>query len=143
MDALRRPAAVFVWLVGLAVTVHFLAEPFYDPFSEDGPNLWRVINPFMMAAALIALAVAFARKRRADAGMGGPDARERWEANIVCYAAAAVAVLMARQCFIEEWGTGSFVGGADGQVWILLDTALPLLALATGRQLWREAEAGA
>lgn len=141
MDALKRPAAVFVWLVGLAVTVHFLAEPFYDPFSEDGPNLWRVINPFMMAAALIALAAAFARKHRIDAGAGGPDARERWEANIVFYAAAAVAVLMARQWFIEEWGGGSFGGAADGQVWILLDTVLPLLALATGRQLWREADA--
>ena len=141
MDALKRPAAVFVWLVGLAVTVHFLAEPFYDPFSEDGPNLWRVINPFMMAAALIALAAASARKHRIDAGAGGPDARERWEANIVFYAAAAVAVLMARQWFIEEWGRGSFGGAADGLVWILLDTVLPLLALATGRQLWREADA--
>ena len=68
MTALKRLAAAYMLLLAAVVAVHFLVNQFYDPMLEGTAlTVWRILDPLMMAGVVMALIVAFGRKRRRDA----------------------------------------------------------------------------
>ena len=86
-----------------------------------------------VAAALIA---AFARKRTLDAGADEqPVSREYLSANAMFYYSAALLIALLYNWFGVEFADPP---NDDGQVWILVDTTLPILLAASGVRLLRE-----
>ena len=85
-----------------------------------------------VAAALIA---AFARKRALDAGADEqPVSREYLSANAMFYYSAALLIALLYNWFGVEFADPP---NDDGQVWILIDTTLPILLAASGVRLLR------
>ena len=63
MVFLKRLAALYLILLGIAVASHFLATQLYDPTLEGSAmDIWLVLDPMMVAGAFICLLVAFIRK---------------------------------------------------------------------------------
>ena len=124
MIALKRLAAAYVILMAVAVAVHFVITPLYDPELDGAARtVWDVLNPLMVVAVIVALIAAFDRKRRLDAGAAGQSGqREHLEANFGFYAVAALFLVLLWNWFSEEWGNGG-----DGTVWVYVDVAFPLL----------------
>ena len=71
MAALKRLAALFVFVVGAVVALNFLITRFYDPEWIDASlPVWQVLNPLQVIGLAIVIIVAFGRKRKVDAGTG-------------------------------------------------------------------------
>ena len=138
MPVLKRAAAVYMLLLALGVAGHFLATQFYDPRLEGTAlDAWLVFDPLMVAGAVMALVVAFDRKRRLDAGGGDRSvSREYLEANGTLYFTAALFLALLWNWFGVEFVEPS---NAEGLVWILIDVTFPLLMASTGIRLLREA----
>ena len=128
-----------LYLFGMAVVVagHFLANQIYDPLLEGtASSVWRVVNPLMVAALLLVLIVAFARKRRCDARREDRALdREYLEANGTFYYAAALFLMLLWNWFGVEWAEPV---NSIGLLWIVIDATFPLLAGATALWLLRD-----
>lgn len=140
MPVLKRAAAVYMLLLAVGVAGHFLATQFYDPMLEGtGRDAWLIFDPLMVAGAVMALVVAFDRKRRLDAGGGDRSlSREYLEVNGTLYFTAALFLAL-----LWNWFGTQFVEPSNdmGLVWLLIDITFPLLMAATGIRLLREASA--
>ena len=137
MAALRRLAALYVFVVGAAIALHFLVTRFYDPAWTDASlPVWEVLNPLQVIGLAIVLIVAFARKRNLAADDGGAAVtREYLESNVVFYYAAALFLALLWNWFGVQW---SDPPTSDNQLWVIVDVTLPLLLLSTGIRLWRD-----
>ncbi len=142
MAALRRLAALYVFVVGAAIALHFLVTRFYDPaWSDASLPVWEVLNPLQVIALAIALVVAYAHKRSVDAGAGdGPVTRAYLEANVLFYFSAALFLALLWNWFGVQWAEPTT---SDNQLWVIIDVTLPLVLYATGIRLWRDAGADA
>ena len=91
MAALKRLAALYAFVVGAAIALHFLTTQFYDPAWVDASlPVWKILDPLQVIGLAIVLIAAFIRKRRVDADTGDRSVtREYLEANFVFYVAAA------------------------------------------------------
>lgn len=136
MAALKRLAGVYLLLVGVAVTLHFLATQFYDPtWSDASLPVWQVLNPLQIIGVIIVLLVAFGRKRRVDAAAGDtPVTREYFESNVLFYFAAAVLIAHLWNWFGVQWAEPV---NNDTQLWIIIDISLALLLIPTSIWLMR------
>jgi len=140
MVMLERLTAAYMLLIGAAVAVHFVVNQFYDPEVEGASaTVWAVLNPLMIAALLAALATAFDRKRRLTGAPGQPVDREYLEANVTFYYGVALFLAL-----LWNWIGTEFVSppNADGQIWTLVDTTLPLLLAANAFHLLRQTRTG-
>lgn len=139
MVMFERLAAAYMLLIGAAVAVHFLVNQFYDTDVEGASaTVWAVLNPLMIVGVVAALATAFDRKRRLNGAPGQPVDREYLEANVTFYYGIALFLAL-----LWNWFGTEFVSppNADGQIWTLVDTTLPLLLAANAFHLLRRTQA--
>ena len=135
MQAVRKPLAIVLGLIALAVLVHFVFSSFYaDAVSTD--DVWGVLNPLMAFSMIVTLAVAYVRMR----AQGGAYADDATAARI-CADAAFYASLFLAIWFFRNW-FDDLTAGADGQsanarlIWTFID---PLFVILTGHaavRLW-------
>ena len=136
MSGLKLLAAVY--LIGLAVVVagHTIAAQFYDPTNKgDALTVWSILDPMMVAAMVIVLVVAGARKCALRLDPGDQSiSREYLEANFIFYYSAALMIGL-----IWNWVGVQWVEPNNDLLllWMLIDSTLPLLAAATGLRLLR------
>ncbi len=136
MAALKRLAAVYLFIVGVAVTLHFLATQFYDPtWSDASLPVWQVLNPLQIVGVVIVLLLAIDRKRIAcGEGSNAPVTRKYLEANVLFYFAAAVLIAHLWNWFGVQWADPV---NSDNQLWILIDISLALMFIPTSIDLLR------
>ena len=141
MDAVRKPAGVYLVLVAIAVAVFFIVNPLLVD-SIDVPVVWSVIDILMVIALALGLLFAYLGKQRFDAQQSGDGvSRAYLEANVTFFAVAAVTVL-----FLHSWFS-LLAGGADSLdgnhqawvIWAVVDTALPIVLGVLGCKFWRGA----
>lgn len=130
---LRRLAAIYLFLLALVVAGHYFAFQLYERGPDPDVQVWLIINWFSAAGLALLLMASFCWKRelRADAGW-----REYLEANVLFYLTVLTALSYFPNWFLAQWGD------ADRQlwdVWAFIDAAIPILGVAVGRRLWREA----
>ena len=138
MTVAKRLLAVFLVLIGIAVAVNFVLTPVYNDGTTDYP-IWRILNWFMVAAALAMLVVGFQRRR--DPERADVSAVEYLRGTFAYYGAIVLTMLM-----LWEWywtlNPSSETGDAVTAHLIyfpLVNALFVVLALATGRHLWNEA----
>ena len=136
MVFLKRLAALYLILLGIAVASHFLATQLYDPALESSAlDVWLVLDPMMVAGAFICLVVAFIRKLEFGGfsyGLG--VSRDYLEANLTFYLSAVLLILVT-----WNWFGVAFVEPPNDNtlVWLINDSVLPLLLISTGIRLMR------
>ncbi|MCY4625084.1 MAG: hypothetical protein OXC99_08815 [Chloroflexi bacterium] len=136
MAILNKAVAVYLMLTALAVAVLLIITPLIHDGSDSYP-LWEVLNYFMVPGVLAVLVANYLCKRRQDA-----SDRSDLAGSLVFYGAIALTML-----FFWEWfwtlNPNSETGNAaiSHTVYFpLVDALYTVLALTTGRELWRESE---
>ena len=133
MEIGKRVLAVYLLAVGLAVAVNFVATPFYhDGESTDYP-VWDILNWFMVAAMVIAVAASFVEKRRSC--QAGDDLKRHLDANVPFYASAVLLLLFLANSAANLADHSS----QNATVWMAVDAAMPVLLGVVGMRLWRGA----
>ena len=139
MEMAKRALAVFLIATAVAVFLNLILTPVYHDGAADYP-VWKIINWFMAAATLVALVVGYMRKR-AQAGME-PSVVEYVRVSFAFYGAVVLAML-----FFWGWiwtlNPDSETGEAVTSHLVyfpIVDALFVVIALATGRYLWSEAE---
>ena len=136
MDNVKRIAALYLVLTALAVFFNLILTPVYHDGSPDYP-VWKIVNYFMAAGTILALATSYLRRRAAN----NPDTRaaDRVWANVFCYAAIALAML-----FFWGWiwtlNPDSETGEAITSHLIyfpIVDVLFVIVTLDAARWLWR------
>ncbi len=141
MAGLKRPAAVYLIGVAIAVAVFFVVNTFLLD-SIEVRDVWYVLDVLMFIGLAIALPYNFARKRsECDGDPGGGVTRRYLEVNAAYYLTVGVTIL-----FLHSWfsllaqGWDSLDNNASAWViWAFVDTMLPIVFAVTGRSLWKEA----
>ena len=136
MAMLNKAVAVYLVLTALAVAALLIITPLIHDGSEDYP-LWEILNYFMAVGVVIVLVAGCISKRRQDAG-GASDLG----VSLVFYGAIALTML-----FFWGWfwtlNPDSETGEAVTSHLVyfpLVDALYTVLALTTGRELWRASE---
>ena len=134
--SVNRLISLFLVLVAIAVTGQFVAYPLYG-FDSRGESLasarrvWDVLNWFMAAGLVLMLATTYREKIR-QAGDASVDLRPWLRSNVMFYATVLVALAFVPNWFASNWG-----GRANGTVWHLLDTVIPVIFAVEAHRLWR------
>ena len=135
MQAVRKPLAIVLGLIALAVLVHFVFSSFYAD-SVDTDDVWGVLNPLMAFGVIVTLAVTYIRMR----ARGGAYADDATVAKIFADAAFYASLFLAIW-FFRNW-FDDLAAGSDGQdgnallLWAFID---PLFVILTGHvavRLW-------
>ena len=136
MEFLKRIVAIYLALTALAVFFNFILTPVYHDGSPDYP-VWEYINYFMAAGVLLALFVAFVR-RKAAADPYATDADTMW-ANVFFYASIALAMLFFWQYLWVQFPENETGDAATSHViyFPLVDALYAIVALDAARYLWR------
>ncbi len=136
MEFLKRIVAIYLALTALAVFFNFILTPVYHDGSPDYP-VWEYINYFMAAGVLLALFVAFVR-RKAAADPYATDADTMW-ANVFFYASIALAMLFFWQYLWVQFPENETGDAATSHViyFPLVDALYAIVALDAARYLWK------
>lgn len=136
MAALKRLAGIYLLVIGVAVTLHFLATQFYDPtWSDASLPVWQVLNPLQILALIIVLLVSIERKHKAGVeASDAPVTRKYLEANVLFFFAAGVLVAHLWNWFGVQWADPV---NSDIQLWIFIDISLALMLIPTSIDLLR------
>ena len=95
-------------------------------------------NMIMAVAIVLALAVTYPEKRRVDRD-NSANFRRYIEANAAFYGSAALSIV-----FFWNWsGALSSANSESADVWIVINTLLPLVLAAVGFRLWQKSRAPA
>lgn len=136
MAMLNKAVAVYLMLTALAVAALLIITPLIHDGGDDYP-IWEILNYFMAVGVVIVLVANYICKRRQDAS----DASDL-AGSLVFYGAIALTML-----FFWEWfwtlNPDSETGNAaiSHTVYFpLVDALYTVLALTTGRELWRASE---
>ena len=137
-NILKYVLATFQLIVALVVGLYFTLGSGLP--IEDGTRvtIWHVVNWFMAAALVIAVAASFIRKRKLGGDPSDPVTREYFETNVTFYVALGLTLL-----FLWNWTATVLFASDDppSNLWAHVDTVFPILIAATGFQLWRQAAA--
>ncbi len=132
---LQSLAGVYLIVAAVAVTVNFIAQPIYDPEIEGlGRTTWQIINPAMVAAAVVAIIAALPRKLKADAAADAGQ-WEYFNANFSYFATVAMSLTLLWNWVDTQWGHGG-----HGMMWVIINVAFVLLMSSIGSRLLRELE---
>ncbi len=136
MAALKRLAGLYLLIIGVAVTLHFLATQFYDPtWSDASIPVWQILNPLQIIALIIVLLIAMERKHKAeDYSDNPPVTRKYLEANVLFFFAAGILIAHLWNWFGVQWADPV---NSDNQLWVLIDISLALLLIPTSIDLLR------
>lgn len=138
MEMGKRALALLLLGTALAAWLNLMLTPVYHDGSPDYP-VWRVINWFMAASSLTALVVN-ALRRRAIEGTS-PGALDYVRVSAACYGSIVLAMLYFWEWFWSlnpESETGAAVT-SHIIYYPIVDALFVVVALATGRWLWRSA----
>ena len=136
METFKRPIGLYLIAVAVAVAVHFVLDPvIYDWADGETPPVWLVLDALMVVGLVLAIILSCQAKRAADA-MDTVDVRQYVRANVTFYVAAGLLLRTLWNIVQIDWSAGD--QQPDGQVWVLIDTVLPLLFFSLGRRLIRE-----
>ena len=129
---------VYLRVLAVVVYVQFIGSQFYDPTSEGlAEAVYRIIDPLMVLAMLIAVYFAYQRKRAADIRPESGVTREYLEANGTFYFSVALLVGL-----LWNWVGFQFANPATTHSWLwaVIDITAPLLFFATSTQLMKNEE---
>ncbi len=130
--------AAYIFLMAVAVGVHFTITPLYAGIATDYP-VWNVFNWFLAAAYALTLAVNVRVKILETGGKEYASNMRRYlEVNVKFWASILLFIL-----FYWNWfGSWNWVGqpgyGGDLQMWSFINPPFVLLGIATGMQVWRD-----
>ena len=139
MELVKRALAVLLLATAVAAWANLILTPVYHDGGADYP-VWEVINWFMAASTLVALAAGCMRKR----AQGGeePSVVEYLRVSFAFYGAVVLAML-----FFWGWFWTLNPDSETGEAvtshvvyFPIVDGLFVVVALATGRYLWTEAE---
>ena len=136
MKALKRPFALLLGLMAVAVLLHFVFTPFYEDIV-DTLFIWHILNWFMAVGIILTLAITCAGKRKT--GSQDRDANDYVCVTVAFYAAAVLAVL-----FFWNW-FDDLTAGEDGQsqtrrnYWVVINTLFIVLLGTVSAHLWKKA----
>ena len=133
MDTLKRPLAIILGAIALAVALHFIFSAFYMD-SVDSNQVWEILNWFMAFAILVALAVTYVHKK--DAGTDSADTKKFICANGAFYATAWLAIW-----FFWNWFDNLVLGDeAQDQLrltfWGFIDPLFIIIVGSVSAHLW-------
>ena len=138
MDILRMLVALVLIFCSIAVALQFVLGPLYSDIGQAELAVWYYLDMLMAVSIVVTVAVQLQRKRAADRIRGEGLNRERFEANVMFYAALLVALWFFRNWFdflasspIGDQSTATIV------IWYILDPLLIILVGLTGIRLWR------
>ena len=132
----HRLISVYLALVAVAVAVHFVLYPLYA-YDSDGEVIdtartaWDVLNWFMALGLVLMLVTTFKEKRRLDSA-ASVDLRRWLVATVMFYGTVLLTLGFVPNWFAAGWGTG-----ANGTIWHLIDTVLPVVFAVESCRLWR------
>ena len=135
MATIRRPLAIILGVITLAVTFHFIFSAFY-PDNVDVDQVWDILDWFMAFAVLVTLALAYIRKKNTTSD--SMDAKMYIRVNMVFYSAVWLALW-----FFWNWSDSLALpgGGVQNEIrltlWAFID---PLFIILVGRlsiRLWK------
>ena len=95
MTVAKRLVAFYLVAIGIVVAVSFILTPVYNDGTTDYP-VWRILNWFMVAAALAILVIGFRRRR--DPERADVTAVEYLRGSFAYYGAIVLVMLM-----LWEW----------------------------------------
>ncbi len=137
MQAIQRPAGAFLAIVGLAVGIHFVIDPFIYDWAEgdDTPVVWVVLDWLMVIGLIYAVVWSVIEKRSAGEMTDSAACTcNCLGSNANLYLGIALLMLVVWNIGNAFWPAGE--GGADGQVWVVIDIVLPLFFGTLGWRLW-------
>ena len=132
----HRLISVYLALVAVAVAVHFVVFPLYAYDSGGGVlssarDVWLVLDWFMAAGLALMVVTTFREKRR-HGGDESADFRPWLRSNFMFYGTVLVAL-----AFVPNWFEATWGFDADGTIWHLVDTIIPVIFAAEAHRLWR------
>lgn len=139
MDKLSKPAGGLLAVIALAVLVNLMAWEWYG-VSETFPGhlVWDILNWFMAAAIVIALAYHYRDKRQLDKTDAGQSrVTYSWlAANLLLYATVLLGIW-----FFRNWGAEYFAAERLERYSLVWQWVNPLfiavMAATAGRLLYR------
>lgn len=139
MDKLSKPAGYLLAAIALAVLVNLMAWEWYGDGETFPVHLvWDILNWFMAAAIIIALAYHCRDKRRLDkADAGQSRVTYSWlAANLLLYATVLLGIW-----FFRNWGAEYFAAERLERYSLVWQWVNPLfiavMAATAGRLLYR------
>ncbi|MCY4654661.1 MAG: hypothetical protein OXC95_16035 [Dehalococcoidia bacterium] len=138
MDTIRRPLAVVLALITIAVAIHFIFQPFYT--DTLNPNqVWEILDWFMAFAVVVALVVTYMQKRGIESGT--TDTNRFISVNVAFYAAAWLAIW-----FFWNWFDNLSLGDElQGELrltfWGLIDPLFIIVVGSVSARLWKHESA--
>ena len=137
MDIAKRTMAAYLVATAVAVALNLILTPVYHDGSPEYP-VWRILNWFMAAGVLTALGVSYLRRR--TLGSGGVNTLQYLRVSMTYYGAIVLTML-----FFWEWfwtlNPNSETGDAITSHTVyfpIVDALFVVVALATGRYLWKD-----
>lgn len=133
MAAVHRLLAVYLFLVGVAVGAYFVISPLYAGQNLAGASdVWDILNWFMAVAAVLLVLVTFAGTRYLAEDASSWD---KFVANGRFHIAIALLLGFLNNWFASQWGEGGFAPVSF--LWVVIDIAMPILAVEMAIKLWR------
>ncbi len=137
LNLVRWAVAGYLLLIAVATVVHLIITPFYQPDHDPDFTWWKAFDPFMVAGALLVVITAYLWKRAYKAS-GDDDLITDLKLTVLFYVGGANAIILVWSWLMITWGDPN---QTQATLWLLVDSVGPMLALAAGRRLWREARA--
>ena len=139
MSTVKRVLAVFLAATAIVVAVNLILTPVYHDGAPDYP-VWKIVNWFMAAGVVIALVVSCLRRRALETE--GVSTLDYLRVTAAYYGAIVLTML-----FFWGWiwtlNPDSETGEAVTSHLVYfpaVDALFVVIALATGRHLWRCAD---
>ena len=136
MNTAKRALAVFLVVTAIVVAANLILTPVYHDGAPDYP-VWKVVNWFMAAGVVIALVTSCLRRR--GLGTEGVSTLDYLRVTATYYGAIVLTML-----FFWGWiwtlNPDSETGEAVTSHLVYfpaVDALFVVIALATGRHLWR------
>ena len=138
MDTLKRPLAIVLAIIALAVAFHFIFSSFYTD-SVNPNQVWEILDWFMAFAVVVALVVTYMQKRGIESGT--TDTNRFISVNAAFYAAAWLAIW-----FFWNWFDNLSLGEEpQGELrltfWGFIDPLFIIVVGSVSARLWRSESA--
>ena len=133
-DVTRRPLAVILGVITIAVAFHFIFSAFYSD-SVDAGQVWDILDWFMAFAVLVTLVLAYMRKKNMTSD--SMDAKMYVRVNVAFYSALWLAIWFFWNWFDNLAAGSELQSDVHLTLWAFID---PLFIILVGRlsvRLWK------
>lgn len=134
MDTIRRPLAVILGVITIAVTFHFIFSALYED-SVDVGQIWDILDWLMSFAVIAALIVTYMRKKNMTSD--SMDAKMYVRVNVAFYSALWLAIWFFWNWFDNLAAGSELQSDVHLTLWAFID---PLFIIVVGRlsvRLWK------